>query len=250
MKYNTIIFDIGFTLIVFDNFTLNRYFDTLNKGLEALINWLMEEKILKEPEKFRKTFKRIRNQNFAQALRSYEETTTETTLLQTLESLNLPQLDTKRVQKAALLYHATEGAFWKVRSTAKSVLEELRRQSFKLGILSNAPYHQGILLFLKNNNIAQYFDAISTSAEIGFCKPDKRAFEYILKKLASEPTQSVMVGDDLSNDINGAQQLGMKTIYVKKDFIFPQNTPTNVIPDSSVSDLPEILPILRGWNNS
>ncbi|MFX1299283.1 MAG: HAD family hydrolase, partial [Promethearchaeota archaeon] len=111
-----------------------------------------------------------------------------------------------------------EGSFWKVRSTVKQVLKELHDEKYKLGILSNAPYHQGILAFLEANDLVQNFDAIATSALIGFCKPDRRAFEYILKKIKSKPRESIMIGDDLKNDIFGAQQIGMKTIYIKNNF--------------------------------
>ncbi|MFX1293663.1 MAG: HAD family hydrolase [Promethearchaeota archaeon] len=250
MKYNTIIFDLGFTLVTFENFSLKRYFKTLNQGLEQMVKFLIKEKILKNPEIFKKKFKKIRNRNFQQSLTKYKEITTEQTLIQTLSSLDLPKLDPIIMHKAILIYHSTEGAFWKIRATAKPLLQKLHAENFKLGVLSNAPYHEGILSFLKINNIEQYFYAITTSAQIGFTKPDRRTFEYVLHKLQSMPENTIMIGDDLKNDIYGAQQLGMKTILIKKEFDFPTEHSLNAIPDRKITDLPEVLPIIHEWNKT
>ena len=249
-RYNTIIFDLGFTLVIFENFTLERYFKTLNQGLDSMTQFLLGKNIITDPIKFKKKFKMFRNRNFEKSLINNEETTTEETLRQTLEFLNIHPIDPQILQKAVLIYHSTEGAFWKIRTTAKPILQQLKAENFKLGVLSNAPFHQGILSFLEVNEISQYFDAIATSAQIGFCKPHRRTFEFILEKLESKPSQSIMVGDDLKNDIYGAQQIGMKTIYLKKNFNLPSSHSLQVVPDYEIEDLPEIIPIIRKWNNS
>ncbi len=250
MKYSTVIFDLGFTLFTFENFTLKRYFKTLNKGLEKMIEFLIEEQIIQDSDLFRKKFKKLRNRNFQRSLAKFKEATTADTLNQTCEALDIPQLDPEIAHKVIMIYHSTEGAFWKLKSSAKPLLHELRDENFKVGLLSNAPYHAGIRLLLDTHNLTQYFDVIATSAQIGFCKPDKRTFEYVLKELQSSPQNSVMIGDDLKNDIYGAQQMGMKAIYVKKDFQITPNGTVNVTPDGIVTDLNEIISIIRDWNNS
>jgi len=250
MKYNAVIFDLGFTLFTFENFTIKRYFETLNKGLEKMIEFLIEAQIIQDSDLFRKKFKKIRNRNFQRSLAKFKEATTADTLKQTCDALDIPRLDPETAHKVIMIYHFTEGAFWKLKSSAKPLLHELREENFKIGLLSNAPYHAGIQFLLDTHDLTQYFDVISTSAQIGFCKPDKRTFEYILKKLQSAPERTVMIGDDLKNDIYGAQQMGMKAIYVQKDFHITPNGPVNVSPDGEVTDLNEILPIIRGWNNS
>jgi len=251
MKYNTVIFDLGFTLVTFDNFTIQSYLNTLNRGLDEMIQYLLEQKILTDPSSFKSRFKKIRNQNFELSLVNNIETPTDSTLNQTLESLNLPELDPEIARKAILIYHSTEGTFWKVRSDVAPLLKYLTAKKFKLAVLSNAPFHDGILYILEANKLTKYFKVIATSAQIGFCKPDRRCFEYVLNKLKSTPEHAVMVGDDLKNDILGAQQLGIKTIYMKKNFkITPTGDPENVIPDGEISNLTEVVPIIDEWNNS
>jgi len=250
MKYTSVIFDLGFTLVTFENFTLSNYLKTLNRGLDQMVQYLTETKIITSSATFKAQFKKLRNQNFEQSLINYIETPTEVTLNQTLESLNLPKLKPEIANKAILIYHSTEGAFWKIRPDVEPLLKDLYAKKLKLGVLSNAPFHEGILQILETKKLTQYFKVISSSAQIGFCKPDRRCFEYILNKLGISPEQAIMIGDDLKNDILGAQQLGMKTIYVKRNFkITPMEGPAKVEPDAEISNLMEIIPIIDKWNN-
>jgi HAD superfamily hydrolase (TIGR01509 family) len=250
MKYISVIFDLGFTLVTFENFTLSNYLKTLNRGLDQMVQYLTETKIITSSATFKAQFKKLRNQNFEQSLINYIETPTEVTLNQTLESLNLPKLKPEIANKAILIYHSTEGAFWKIRPDVEPLLKDLYAKKLKLGVLSNAPFHEGILQILETKKLTQYFKVISSSAQIGFCKPDRRCFEYILNKLGISPEQAIMIGDDLKNDILGAQQLGIKTIYVKKNFkITPMEGPVKVEPDAEISNLMEIIPIIDKWNN-
>ncbi|NVM27205.1 MAG: HAD family hydrolase [Candidatus Helarchaeota archaeon] len=249
MKYNTVIFDLGFTLFTFENFTLKRYFATLNKGLDQLTSFLMKKNIMIDSILFKKKFKKFRNRNLQLSLMNYKESTTLDTLNQTFESLNLPKLNPKEAHEAIMVYHSTEGKFWKLRPFSKPLLEQLQTQKFKIGLLSNAPYHEGIKFLLDSTDLTQYFNVIATSAQIGYCKPDKRTFEYILNKIQSNPQQSIMIGDDLKNDIYGAKRLGMRAIRVKRDFAITPNEDVNVVPDEEISDLEEVLPIIHKWND-
>ncbi|MCK5718118.1 MAG: HAD family hydrolase [Thiomargarita sp.] len=72
---------------------------------------------------------------------------------------------------------------------------------------------------------------------IGIMKPDVLLYTHILKVLNIAPSQAIMVGDDIENDIIPANSLGMKTILVgDPDVTIPHNT--IVIRD--ISSLPKI----------
>ena len=45
-------------------------------------------------------------------------------------------------------------------------------------------------------------------------KPDRAFFEQALQALAVAPAEAVMVGDDIENDVAGAQQAGLRAILV------------------------------------
>ena len=68
---------------------------------------------------------------------------------------------------------------------------------------------------LKNNNLNKYFDKIFISEEIGSKKPDREFFDIILKEVGVEDKGEVlMIGDTLTSDILGANNVGIDSCLV------------------------------------
>ncbi len=82
--------------------------------------------------------------------------------------------------------------------------ENLRTQLLKLNILLPSYLKVKIQLFC--------------SEEIGVEKPAKEFFEYCLIKTNSEPKDTFMIGDSLTDDIIGATKLGIYSIHVLSMF--------------------------------
>lgn len=66
---------------------------------------------------------------------------------------------------------------------------------------------------LQNNPVAPYLDAVFISEEMGVGKPAKEYFDHILTALHADPAATVMVGDDLNSDIQGAINAGLDSIW-------------------------------------
>lgn len=66
---------------------------------------------------------------------------------------------------------------------------------------------------LLNSQINSYFNEIITSEAAGFKKPKTEIFDYALKKAGAQRAESVMIGDDLNTDIQGAVDFKMEAIY-------------------------------------
>ena len=62
--------------------------------------------------------------------------------------------------------------------------------------------------------LARYLHTSSIEGEFGIGKPDKRVFLHSLKQLGVEPGDAWMVGDHLTNDVEGAQNAGLVGIWV------------------------------------
>jgi len=58
---------------------------------------------------------------------------------------------------------------------------------------------------------------IFSPEETKFIKPDKRAFLSVLEKLKVEPTEILMVGDEVERDLIPAQELGMEVILIDRE---------------------------------
>jgi HAD superfamily hydrolase (TIGR01509 family) len=83
---------------------------------------------------------------------------------------------------------------------------------YKLGILSNASANWLGELFTPEQRAL--FDAVAISFELGFIKPDPRAFEVIAKQLDVLPSECVLV-DDQERYGAGAHEVGMQFVLYR-----------------------------------
>lgn len=70
---------------------------------------------------------------------------------------------------------------------------------------------------LGNSNLSSYFKTITTSEDAGVKKPNRLIFEYALNLAKTHPHQSLMIGDSLEADVEGAKASGIEAIFFGKD---------------------------------
>lgn len=83
---------------------------------------------------------------------------------------------------------------------------------YRLHIITNG-FGKVQHLKLENSGIVKYFNTITTSEEVGAKKPHPAIFETALKKASVLPSQSIMIGDSMEADIEGARNAGMYTLF-------------------------------------
>ena len=98
-------------------------------------------------------------------------------------------------------------------STTHALLDALREDGLKLGLVSNA-FDPGWLLRrdLEQMGIEQRIDVAVFSSEVGKRKPHPEIFERALAALEAAPERTLFVGDRLYEDVRGAGELGMTTV--------------------------------------
>jgi len=72
---------------------------------------------------------------------------------------------------------------------------------------------------LKNSGIDRYFQTLTNSEMAGVKKPNPKIFEYALIKANVEKHNSIMIGDCLDADVNGALSFGMDAIHFNENRI-------------------------------
>src|SRR5260370_35562431 len=70
---------------------------------------------------------------------------------------------------------------------------------------------------LRAVGLLHYFNPIIVSGDYGYRKPDPRLFRKALDALQVHPEQALFFGNDLYHDIFGAQQVGMKAIFISSN---------------------------------
>ena len=66
---------------------------------------------------------------------------------------------------------------------------------------------------MESSNILQYFDKVITSESVGVKKPNPKVFTYALELANANNKNSIMIGDSIEADIDGALNVGMKAIH-------------------------------------
>jgi putative hydrolase of the HAD superfamily len=107
------------------------------------------------------------------------------------------------------------------------VLTELARRGLKLGLISNS--HRCLSSFQQHFALDGLIAAAVSSSEHGYMKPHPSIFQAALTLAGVSAAESVMVGDSLSHDIDGARRVGMRGILVHRSDDPPPMTDVPVI---------------------
>ena len=94
---------------------------------------------------------------------------------------------------------------------ARKALEYLKPR-YPLHVITNG-FEEVQQKKLDVSDLRKYFTTITTSEEAGVKKPESWIFELALKKAGALPGMSLMIGDDLVVDMEGARNIGMDTMF-------------------------------------
>lgn len=120
---------------------------------------------------------------------------------------------------------------------AQEILEYLY-QKYNLYIITNG-FNEVQFAKLKNCGIDNYFKSVFTSEDAGAQKPHKEIFQHALKNVNAKKSESIMIGDDLESDIQGAMNFGLDQIFFN-----PNGNPHALKPSYEIRQLEEIKTIL------
>jgi len=105
--------------------------------------------------------------------------------------------------------------YMEIYENVPEVLESLKEKRLSISMISNMMLPGKLLIEkLHENSILHYFDTITVSSDIGFIKPHKEIFLHTLKKDHLVASEVLFVGDTYSQDIIGAKNVGMKTVWL------------------------------------
>ena len=118
------------------------------------------------------------------------------------------------------------------------ILDYLVNKNYKLHLLTNG-FEKTQWSKITNSNIAKYFTNVITSEISSSIKPSKEMFDYAINKAGAALHESIMIGDNLDADIQGAINAGMDSIFVNHI-----NAVTTINPTYTIYHLKELEDIL------
>lgn len=136
----------------------------------------------------------------------------------------------------------------KIKPEAMQVLETLKNDGYRLGVISNTTSRRIPFLLMKKYGIESYFDCMLLSSIEGIRKPNPAIFERAVRQLAVEPEQCIYIGDQVTRDCYGPNTAGFATnvlissCMTTDDPVYDQYIGHRI---SQLSELPALLRTIR-----
>jgi putative hydrolase of the HAD superfamily len=122
-------------------------------------------------------------------------------------------------------------------------LRELAARGMRLGLISNS--HRCLTSFQEHFELRRLIAAAVSSAEHGYMKPHPSIFEAAMAQAGVSAAESMMVGDSLAHDVEGALRAGMRGVLVHRS-----DDPPTVAPGVPViRDLGELVMMVE-WDRA
>ena len=119
------------------------------------------------------------------------------------------------------------------------VLTQLSREGLIVGAISNS--HRSLEAFCDHFSLRGLITVSVSSAQHGYMKPHRSIFDTALAKAGVSAAESVMVGDSIAHDIDGALAAGMRAVLLRRSGEMPANLPAGLPVITTLADLPPLL---------
>jgi putative hydrolase of the HAD superfamily len=117
------------------------------------------------------------------------------------------------------------------------ILQYLTGKGYRLHLITNG-FEKTQHSKLQNAGISGYFGEVITSEGSNSLKPHKEIFDYALRITGADPSESIMLGDSIEVDIQGAINAGIDQVFINHLRTPPAVKPTYMV--YSLKELEEI----------
>ena len=115
----------------------------------------------------------------------------------------------------ALFAHFADPAHWIADVEAAPMLQRLKSDGLKLGVISNFDYR--LHRILDGLDLTRYFDSITISSEAGYAKPRREVYDAALARAGVVAHDAMHVGDSEHLDFAPAAALGMAAVLIDRE---------------------------------
>jgi putative hydrolase of the HAD superfamily len=108
------------------------------------------------------------------------------------------------------------------------ILQYLNGNGYRVHLITNG-FEKTQHAKLQYAGISSYFGEVITSEGSNSLKPHKEIFDYALRITGADPAQSIMLGDSIEVDIQGAINAGIDQVFINHLRTEPAVTPTYMV---------------------
>ena len=242
-----VLFDLGNTLIYFDS----TWAEVIAQSDQAMSTSLLQAGYQVDGA-FARSFDLRMERYYQERETEFLEYTAEMFLRDVLKEYGFTQVPDEVVKNAVAKRFAVSQAHWQPEEDALPLLEQLKSEGYRLGLISNANDSQDVRTLIDKGNFAPYFEITLISAEVGVRKPHPKIFQIALDHFNARPEEAVMVGDTLGADVLGANNLGIASVWIsRRAEVKPGNLAheDTIRPKAVIGALSELPGLLQAWRN-
>lgn len=224
-KYKWLLFDLDNTLLDFAHSSHYSFFDLCRHiGIE-------------ESEENYNTYDKVNKKTWKQYERG--EITSQQLKLLRFEYFYAKIGINRNPQEAHELYISGLIKHSKVDLKVRNLLDRLT-STHKLGIITNG-FEETQRARLNHTDLDIFFEAIIVSDEIGFAKPQKEYFDYVVENIEhNDRSELLIIGDSLMSDILGGMNSGIDTVWFNEN---GGELHSKVKPTYIIQDLQELIAV-------
>jgi len=126
---------------------------------------------------------------------------------------------------------------------AKETVDAIKDAGFNV-VLATNPIFPEIATKMRTNwaglDVSE-FQAFTTYENCTYCKPNPEYYLELLEKLHMDPTECLMVGNDVTEDMDAGLKAGMQVFLITDCMINKENKDISVYPNGSFDELRHFL---------
>ena len=151
-------------------------------------------------------------------MNNYREVTNAVWVAEALRNLGFKvTVDDTRVKAALNVFFQDFIDTLELREGRKKLVKQAKGHG-KVALISNFTHAPVIYNSLRKLGISEFFNVVVVSEEVGWRKPCGHIFQNALNRLQIQACEAVYIGDSPNEDIKGAKQAGLKTVFVPSQF--------------------------------
>jgi putative hydrolase of the HAD superfamily len=208
-----VIFDLGGTLLNFDG-AAQDWRGLERRGISAFYRFLTERGHTVPQDKFEQVVWDTIHLGWQEAMAGRDNVCLPDILDIAAACFGVSLSDSERSQ-AVRLYAVSVESDLSPFEGGREILQALKQRNLRVGLLSNTmwpgEFHKQEL---DRFGLLEFFDEMAFSCELGTWKPNAEAFHHIVEQLGVAPVDAVYVGDLPEIDILGAQQAGLRAVWM------------------------------------
>jgi HAD superfamily hydrolase (TIGR01549 family) len=211
MTCKAIIFDYIGTLVNCKNYTMDASKQKLHTALAAEGFDVAKDSFLEAYNLAHEKYRKIRYEQM-------KEVTNAVWVAEALCNLGFQvNVDDTRVKTALNVFFQDFIDTLELREGAKKLVKQAKGHG-KVALVSNFTHAPVIYSSLRKVGLSELFNVVVVSEEVGWRKPCGLIFQNVLNRLQIEACEAVYIGDSPNEDIKGAKQAGLKTVFVPSQF--------------------------------